>query len=360
MDTAEKNKPDSEILFEIQSNIELFRRKWTEFCKYIETCAEKLYKYQKDQVGKAVKALDALDTKVVSEKKAAYVARLPKLRSCRPQIAGKCGVDPTQESPLTKLSEAAAVIEKEARLERYNQWLKINAKMSSQQQKLQDKGWIRWEYSSIRWLDLHIIEIRQLEPFERISFYTPKNIVNPLLWMEGYTQNREPNDYERLLFSYALLSIFHDERENIPALAKRIYRHLQYQGKRFKRDDFCRHLWSDVLTKESGTTALLDAWERVKTHLPKPKQAEVEQPEGKERGDEWIKVSDAAEILSVNTGTVTRWANKGRIKDNEKKVRKRRVLKSSVLFLKQSREDSEVLKDAKELRKDTRTIPDQH
>lgn len=83
-------------------------------------------------------------------------------------------------------------------------------------------------------------------------------------------------------------------------------------------------------------------------------------PAGKERDDEWIKVSEAAEILSVNTGTVTRWANKGRIKDNEKKGRKRRVLKSSVLFLKQSREDSEVLKDAKELRKDTRTIPDQH
>jgi len=86
----------------------------------------------------------------------------------------------------------------------------------------------------------------------------------------------------------------------------------------------------------------------------------AKKPEETEQGDEWIKVSEAAEILSVNTGTVTRWANKGRIKDNEKKGRKRRVLKSSVLFLKQSREDSEVLKDAKELRKDTRTIPDQH
>jgi len=85
-----------------------------------------------------------------------------------------------------------------------------------------------------------------------------------------------------------------------------------------------------------------------------------EKPAGTEHGDEWIKVSEAAEILSVNTGTVTRWANKGRIKDNENKGRKRRVLKSSVLFLKQSREDSEVLKDAKELRKDTKTIPDQH
>lgn len=94
--------------------------------------------------------------------------------------------------------------------------------------------------------------------------------------------------------------------------------------------------------------------------LASKRKKEAEQPAEPERGDEWIKVSEAAEILSVNTGTVTRWANKGRIKDNEKKGRKRRVLKSSVLFLKQSREDSEVLKDAKELRKDTRTIPDQH
>ena len=272
MDTTE-NKPDSEILFEIQSNIELFRRKWAEFCKYIETCAEKLYKYQKDQVGKALKALDALDTKVVSEKQAAYKERMVslrlKLRSCHPQIVVKGRLDSTQETPLDVIGDKLGFLQSLLIKEMYNQ-----------QDKLRGKGWINWEHSSTRWLDLRIKEFELCEP---LSFYTPKNMVNPLLWMEGYTQNREPNDYERLLCSYALLSIFHDERENIPALDKRIYQHVQYQGKHFKRDDFCKHLESEVLTKEGGKAALLDAWQRVKTHLLKPKQAKAEKPEGTEQ-----------------------------------------------------------------------------
>jgi len=70
--------------------------------------------------------------------------------------------------------------------------------------------------------------------------------------------------------------------------------------------------------------------------------------------DKWLKVKDAANLLAVNRGVISRWANEGRITGNGKTGKLRRVLKSSVLLLKQDREDAELLEDAKDLHKDSK------
>ncbi|MFX1562891.1 MAG: pentapeptide repeat-containing protein [Promethearchaeota archaeon] len=71
-------------------------------------------------------------------------------------------------------------------------------------------------------------------------------------------------------------------------------------------------------------------------------------------GDSWITITEAADLLAVNPGVISRWADEGRIKDNGKNRRDRRVLKTSVLLIKQNKEDAELLKDAKDLRKDSK------
>jgi len=69
--------------------------------------------------------------------------------------------------------------------------------------------------------------------------------------------------------------------------------------------------------------------------------------------DEWITFADAANLLGVCKGTVSRWANQGRLKDNKMNGQKRKVSKIGVLFLKQQREDMDLVKDSKELRADS-------
>jgi len=76
--------------------------------------------------------------------------------------------------------------------------------------------------------------------------------------------------------------------------------------------------------------------------------------------DELISLTDAAEILSIDKGNVSRLANSDAIKDNGIKGSKRQVWKSSVLFYKHQREDEQLLKDAKELRRDSGEISNSH
>ena len=69
---------------------------------------------------------------------------------------------------------------------------------------------------------------------------------------------------------------------------------------------------------------------------------------------EAIRVTDAADLLAVNRGVISRWAKEGKIKHNGKIRGARRVLKSSILLVKQKKEDAELRKDAKDLREDSK------
>jgi excisionase family DNA binding protein len=77
--------------------------------------------------------------------------------------------------------------------------------------------------------------------------------------------------------------------------------------------------------------------------------------------DDWITVTEAASLLGKHHGTVSRWATAGKLKSNKKKGKDRRILKSSVLLLKNKRECEDVLQDAAEdLRDRANKIPNMH
>lgn len=83
-------------------------------------------------------------------------------------------------------------------------------------------------------------------------------------------------------------------------------------------------------------------------------------PQTQVPGDKLITLTEAAALLGVHKGTVSRYANAGTIVDNGQEGQNRRVLESSVLLLKQQREDKEVLQDAKDLKTDSKSLPDRH
>lgn len=68
--------------------------------------------------------------------------------------------------------------------------------------------------------------------------------------------------------------------------------------------------------------------------------------------DEWITVAAAVVLLDVGKSTVSRWTDKKIIESNGKSGRDRRLLKSSVLMLKQQIEDGDRRKDDEDLRND--------
>lgn len=74
------------------------------------------------------------------------------------------------------------------------------------------------------------------------------------------------------------------------------------------------------------------------------------QPENAQ--DLWITFSEASNLLVVAKSTVSKWADKGKFTDNEQTGRNRRLLKSSVLMVKQDIEDEDIKRDAEELRRD--------
>lgn len=65
--------------------------------------------------------------------------------------------------------------------------------------------------------------------------------------------------------------------------------------------------------------------------------------------DEWITVAEAAKLLEVTRGTVSKWASQGKFTDNGQSGRDRRLLKSSVLIVKQQIADGDRKKDDEDL-----------
>jgi len=113
--------------------------------------------------------------------------------------------------------------------------------------------------------------------------------------------------------------------------------------------------------KKKARDETIRAFDRIMLNL-----SETQKPDNKayrkaDGTDEWWQLSQAASSLSVSRGTVTRWADEGKIEDNGERGRKRKVLTSSVLRLKYKREHEDVLKDAADdLQDRANKIPDRH
>jgi len=68
--------------------------------------------------------------------------------------------------------------------------------------------------------------------------------------------------------------------------------------------------------------------------------------------DNWITFAEAASLLVVAKSTISKWADKGRFTDNGQTGRNRKLLKTSVLVVKQQIEDEDIQRDVEELRRD--------
>lgn len=89
--------------------------------------------------------------------------------------------------------------------------------------------------------------------------------------------------------------------------------------------------------------------------------AQTEQEANALTKDEMITITEAAKLLGVNAGMVSRWTTDGIIKNNGEAKRKRRLSKISVLLLKDKREREDRLKDAADVLQDMEhKIPDRH
>lgn len=74
------------------------------------------------------------------------------------------------------------------------------------------------------------------------------------------------------------------------------------------------------------------------------------------REDEWINVTEAAEILEVSKSTISKWTKEGKIKHNSMRGHRRRLSRLSILLVKQEREDSFLRGDLKDLKEDAKRI----
>jgi hypothetical protein len=72
----------------------------------------------------------------------------------------------------------------------------------------------------------------------------------------------------------------------------------------------------------------------------------------KKDNDEWMTFSEAAEVVGVTKGTISKWASEGKFRDNGRTDQKRRLLKISVLEVKLQKENEDLKKDALDLRRD--------
>jgi len=109
---------------------------------------------------------------------------------------------------------------------------------------------------------------------------------------------------------------------------------------------------------------------RMEIDLDRLKQWRINKAELKKLGycvetgpdpkDEFITVQQASKILSVDRGTISRLATKGKIKHNGETGNKRRISKLSILLLKEEREAEKVKGDFDEYQEDIRKIPDMH
>lgn len=70
----------------------------------------------------------------------------------------------------------------------------------------------------------------------------------------------------------------------------------------------------------------------------------------------WITVTAAAGLLKKDLGTISHWADIGKVRDNGKKKYQRRILKADVLLIKQATEEADARRDLQDLQNDSRRI----
>jgi hypothetical protein len=202
---------------------------------------------------------------------------------------------------------------------------------------------------------------KKLQQLNRISASTGGNIVTAqdlLLWSEKDIQQFEKE--EVLLFRGYVDSIRCDRCHKSCSVNPQIARYPDGQQKGVV---LCTD--EDEGGRIEFEMKKLRYWEINKKKLqdngypPTQKEKTTSDPSTslKLTGDSFITFAEAAEIIGVAKGTISKWVKKGWFQDNGQKGQKRRLLKSSVLLVKQKIEDADLKRDVQELRQDARQLP---
>lgn len=101
--------------------------------------------------------------------------------------------------------------------------------------------------------------------------------------------------------------------------------------------------WLDQLTEEINA-GVRKIYQDLQDKIPEIVDLKIK--------DEWVSVTEAARIIGVDKGTVSRWANERLIADNVETGRNRRIRLTSVLLLKYMREQNARQKDVDDILQD--------
>ncbi len=140
-------------------------------------------------------------------------------------------------------------------------------------------------------------------------------------------------------------------------------------GKAFSRcrhvDTVCRagcrdqsDLFDLEFSRAKAVAAMVELAEVVKVIGKLSVQNKLDDCSSINPSDEWITFKEAAVILGVSKPAVSKWANRELIEDNGKTGQARRLKLSSVLLMKNQREEEPLKKDILDLRRDLIGIRD--
>lgn len=209
-------------------------------------------------------------------------------------------------------------------------------------------------------------------------------------WSDQEEYNRDPRVWDLVRWLWLLFLVNTNQRVCIPyagaggcgsypALPSYRERHWPYA---MKIDDvflesafLCRFLLK--AHTDHGTTGPMPGSTITVRTAPSPRSPEASmhavseriQPlagdaeNGPAKGvvDALIRVREAARMLGVHAGTISRMVADGRLRSNGRKGKGRRIWKSSILLLKDKREEMDRINDAAEVLHDmTNRIPDKH
>lgn len=121
-------------------------------------------------------------------------------------------------------------------------------------------------------------------------------------------------------------------------------------------DEAIADAWTEFEAEKKGRNEAIAVLDKLAAQVSSPGLLE----DCQRYEDEWITISEAAEIMGKHTGTVSKYAKAGKIKSNGEERKKKRVSKISVLILEAKIKREAAERDRRELSTDARRTPERH
>jgi hypothetical protein len=271
----------NEILPFVSDNIDIFRDKWVDFCRWVEGCAEELIRWQKrfpqeyHDLEDRLERIDSIRERLLAGRRTpsrrwwptdTSPERLAKAEQILKQHLSRMKV--LRRDTCEELDRIAEGVRKKNAVPETG-WVKQPAPPNSGDWTYHNDGY--WAYLNIP---------------KRIYLHTPIDVVNPLLWLLTYREYRPFTNEEISRIEFALVCIAHDWLVDHSGLYPYIFRRESYEGHYFQRDEFCADFFDRVqghprlLPPPDGQIAekIQPAFDSVKQHLAKIREADSKKP----------------------------------------------------------------------------------